>query len=137
MQGSTYVRTTGCLLLIAAAASSGQAGINRQAASGFVSVSDGPSLRTQVRPAVAKAPAEVRIEVWIASHAQNRTLEIEVGSENFFRSSAVALDGAQSAHAFTFEYRAIPAGEYDVMVRLLAEKGDVRAVERLTFQVAP
>jgi len=137
MQGSTYVRTTGCLLLIAAAASSGQAGINRQAASGFVSVSDGPSLRTQVRPAVAKAPAEVRIEVWIASHAQNRTLEIEVGSEDFFRSSAVALDGAQAARAFTFEYRAIPAGDYAVMVRLLAEKGDVRAVERHRFEVAP
>ena len=137
MQGSTYVRATGCLLLIAAAASSGLAGVNRQPAGGFVSVSDGPSLRTQVRPAVAKAPAEVRIEVWIASHALNRTLEIEVGGEDFFRSSAVALEGAQAAHAFTFEYRSIPAGEYDVMVRLLAEKGDVRAVERHRFQVAP
>jgi len=137
MQRSTHVRAMGCLLLIAAAASSGQAEVNRQQAGRAVSVSDGPSLRTQVRPAVAKAPAEVRIEVWIASHALNRTLEIEVGGEDFFRSSAVALEGAQAAHAFTFEYRSIPAGEYDVMVRLLAEKGDVRAVERHRFQVAP
>ena len=38
MQGLTYVRATGCLLLIAAAASSGQAGVNRQHAGGFVSV---------------------------------------------------------------------------------------------------
>jgi hypothetical protein len=127
----------GCLLLIAAAASSGQAGVNRQLPGGFVSVTDGPSLRSQVRPSVAKAPAEVRIEVWIASHAQNRTLEIEVGSDNFFRSSEIALDGAQAAHAFTVEYRSIPAGEYEVFVRLLADKGGVRAVERLTFQVAP
>lgn len=111
--------------------------MNRQQAGGLVSVSDGPSLRTQVRPAVAKAPAEVRIEVWIASHALNRTLEIEVGGDDFYRSSAIALEGADAAHAFTFEYRSIPAGEYDVMVRLLAAKGDVRAVERHRFQVAP
>lgn len=137
MQQSTYVRAMGCLLLIAAAASSGQAGVNRQLAGGFVSVTDGPSLRTQVRPAVGKAPAEVRIEVWIASHAQNRSLEIEVDSDDFFRSSAIALDGEQAAHVFTVEYRSIPAGEYEVLVRLLAEKGGVRAVERLTFQVAP
>ena len=137
MQRSTHVRAMGCLLLIAAAASSGQAGVNRQHAGALVSVTDGPSLRSQVRPAVGKAPAEVRIEVWIASHSLNRTLEIEVGSDDFYRSSAIALDGAQAAHSFSVEYRSIPAGEYEVMVRLLAAKGDVRAVERLTFQVAP
>jgi hypothetical protein len=137
MQRSTRVRATGCLLLIAAAASSGQARVNRQQAGGLISVTEGPSLRSQVRPAVGKAPAEVRIEVWIATDAQNRTLEIEVGSDDFYRSSAIALDGAQAARSFRVEYRAIPAGEYEVLVRLLAQKGGVRAVERLTFQVAP
>lgn len=31
----------------------------------------------------------------------------------------------------------MPAGDYQVNVRLLAQKGHVRAFERLTFQVAP
>ena len=98
MQGSTYVRAMGCLLLVAAAASSGQAGMNRQQAGGLVSVSDGPSLRTQVRPAVAKAPAEVRIEVWIASHALNRTLEIEVGGDDFYRGPHLGTQGRAVRH---------------------------------------
>ena len=125
----------GSLLLIAAVASTGQAGVNRQWAA--ASATEGPSLRTQVRPAIAKAPAEVRIEVWIAAKDDNRTLEIAVESGEFYRSSAIALDGAQAAQSFTVEYRSMPAGDYQVNVRLLAQKGHVRAFERLTFQVAP
>ena len=94
-------------------------------------------MRAQVTPAVAKAPAEVRIQVWVAPQDDNRTLEIVVDSGDFYRSSAIPLDGAQAAQSFTVEYRAMPVGEYQVLVRLLAQRGKLRALDRQGFQVAP
>ena len=52
------------------------------------------------------------------------TLEIAVDSGEFYRSSEIALDGAQAAQSFTVEYRSMPAGDYEVPVRLRAQKGD-------------
>ena len=131
-----HVRAMGSILLIAAAASSGQAEANRQRVAAYASPAEA-KLRIHVTPAVAKAPAEVRIEVWVAPQDDNRTLEIAVDSGDFYRRSAIALDGAQAAHSFTVAYRAMPAGDYEVLVRLLAQKGAVRAFDRHVFQVAP
>ena len=130
-----HVRAMGSILLIAAAASSGQADANRQRVGAYASPAEA-KLRLHVTPAVAKAPAEVRIEVWVAPQDDNRTLEIAVDSGEFYRRSAIALDGAQAAHSFTVEYRSMPAGDYEVLVRLLAQKGVVRAFDRHVFQVA-
>lgn len=137
MSRSTRVRAMGSLLLIAAAASTGQAWVNRQPVNAYGGGPEGPNLRTFVRPAIAKAPAELRIEVWVAAHDDNRAIEIAVDSGEFYRSSEIALDGAQAAQTFSVEYRAVPAGNYDVLVRLRARQGTVRALERHAFQVAP
>ena len=137
MSRSAYVRALGSLLLIAAAVSSGQAGMNRQPVTAYAGGQEGPNLRTIVRPAVAKAPAELRIEVWVAANDDNRAVEIALDSGEFYRSSEIALDGAQAAQSFTVEYRAVPAGDYEVLVRLRARQGIVRALERHAFQVAP
>ena len=94
-------------------------------------------MRATVRPAIAKAPAELRIEVWVAANDDNRAVEIALDSGEFYRSSEIALDGAQAAQSFTVEYRAVPAGDYEVLVRLRARQGTVRALERHAFQVAP
>ena len=98
MSPPTTARVLGSLLLIAAAVSSGQ-GRGASASTSAVEA----KMRTHVTPAVAKAPAEVRIQVWVTPQDDNRTLEIVVDSGDFYRSSAIPLDGAQAAQSFTVE----------------------------------
>ena len=87
-------------------------------------------LNARVRPAVAFAPATVRIEVLIASNDDNRVLQIVADSGEYLRSSVIPLEGARAPRFHSITYRGMPAGRYEVQVALLDPSGTVRAIER-------
>jgi hypothetical protein len=87
-------------------------------------------LNARVRPAVAFAPATVRIEVLIETNDDNRVLQIVADSGEYLRSSVIPLEGAKAARFHSITYRGMPAGRYEVQVSLLAPNGTVRAIER-------
>jgi hypothetical protein len=113
---SRFANRLGCALLIAALAwPTRTAGL--------------AALSARVSPAVALAPASVRIEVLIASHQDNRMLHIVMDSGTYLRSSSISLEGDRAARVHSVIYRGLPAGYYDVQIELVDHKGSIRAIE--------
>jgi hypothetical protein len=94
-------------------------------------------LRARIWPAVASAPAAVRVEVLIEPAEDNRALEIVADSGDYYRSSTIALEGARSARFHAVLYRGIPAGVYEIRVVLVDAAGAARAVHRQRLEVVP
>jgi hypothetical protein len=86
-------------------------------------------LSARVWPAVALAPASVRIEVLLTSHQDNRMLRIVIDSGTYLRSSSISLEGDRAARFHSVIYRGLPAGYYDVQIELFDDKGSLRAME--------
>jgi hypothetical protein len=86
-------------------------------------------LRMNVWPTIAQAPAVVRIEVLLEPDDKNRSLEIVVESGEYYRSSTIELDGAGAARFHSVQYRAMPAGTYDVRVLVRGAGGATLAAE--------
>lgn len=57
-------------------------------------------------------PATVHITVAIEPAADQRALIIEADGEQYFRSSALALDGESGKRLHSVEFRNLPAGAY-------------------------
>ena len=58
------------------------------------------------------APATVPITVAVEPAERNRILVVEVDSDDYFRSSAVELDGEKEKRLHSVEFKSLPAGEY-------------------------
>jgi hypothetical protein len=94
----------------------------------FVAAKDALSMR--VLPAVSFAPANLVIRTAIEPDASNRAVEIVADSAEFFRSSAIQLDGERAPRTTTFEFRSLPAGTYQIQAALIGADGRPRAVAR-------
>jgi hypothetical protein len=92
-------------------------------------------LAIRVSPVVASAPASVVVRTMLYAHPQNRTLEVVIDSNEFYRSSSVQLDGDRAPRTATFEFRSLPRGSYEVRATLLDMKGEQRAVARQHIDV--
>ncbi len=86
-----------------------------------------PALRAHVRPRIGQAPAVVIIEVLVEPASENRFLDFVVDSGDYYRSSRVQLTGAAAPRVSVVEFRAVPAGAYDVLISMSGEAGKVRA----------
>ena len=93
------------------------------------------SLSIRVSPAVSFAPANLVIRTTIEPDASNRAVEIVADSADFFRSSAIELDGERAPRTTMFEFRSLPAGEYHVQVSVIGADGRPRAVARSQINV--
>ena len=71
-------------------------------------------LALRVSPAVAFAPANLSVRATIEADAANRSIEIVAESADFYRSSAIQLDGDSAPRTSTFQFRSLPTGEYSV-----------------------
>ena len=114
---ATIAKRITCAVLLGALASSGDA-------------AGRAALQARVWPAVAFAPATVRIEVLIETDGDNRALRIVADSGEHLRSSTIQLDGVRAARFYSVVYRGMPAGHYEVQVELLDPRDTVRAIER-------
>lgn len=88
----------------------------------------------RVGPAVSMEPGAVRITTLVEPDERNRELVIEVESGLHFRSSTTQLDGEQSPRSHALWVKNLPAGLYEVRVRLHQESGRERVFNQ-TFQV--
>jgi hypothetical protein len=93
----------------------------------------GEMLSVRVTPVVAYAPAALEVDAVVAADDENRSLEIEVESAEYYRSSAIELNGSRAPRVSTFQFREIPPGSYRVLAILHGSAGDrataVRAVK--------
>jgi hypothetical protein len=80
-------------------------------------------LSLRVSPAVALAPATLRVRATVERMHENRSIEIVVESEAFYRSSEVSLDGDRAPRTNLLEYRGLPAGAYQVRAILRGVSG--------------
>ena len=87
----------------------------------------GPRLRLSVSPAVARAPALLRIQVYVDPAPDNRLLEIVTESGDYFRSSSIPLEGARASRSHRVEYRSLPPGAYIVRAVLIGDDGEAHA----------
>ena len=92
-------------------------------------------LRIEVSPRISQAPAQVRILAIVTPSAENRGLRITADSGDFFRSSYLALDGADAAPITETSFKNLPGGEYEVTVALIDSEGHAMNVDRRTITV--
>ena len=81
-------------------------------------------------PAVAFAPATLIVRATVAADAHNRAIEVSADSGEFFRSSAIELEGEHAPRTNMFEFRSLPPGTYEVRARLIGDDGRQRALAR-------
>jgi hypothetical protein len=93
------------------------------------------SVSIRVSPAMSFAPANLVIRTTVEPDADNRAIEIVADSEEFYRSSAVQLEGDRAPKTTVFEFRSLPPGEYRVTVVLFGADGQRRGTARAEVKV--
>jgi hypothetical protein len=81
------------------------------------------ALTVRVTPAVALAPAFVRVWATIGARDDNRALVIVAESEDFYTSSEIPLDGRHAPRVSVVEFPSLPTGLYDVTGILIGPRG--------------
>lgn len=66
----------------------------------------------KVRGHFFAAPATVPVTITVEPAAKNRALIVEADSDDYFRSSAIELDGENEKRLHIVEFKSLPAGEY-------------------------
>jgi hypothetical protein len=91
-------------------------------------VAAAPALRLTVTPHFGNAPAHVRVQVFVERAAENRALRLTIDSPEYFRSSAIELNGESAQRVHVAEFRSIPAGAHEVRAALVNRRGEESAV---------
>jgi hypothetical protein len=89
----------------------------------------------QVSPAMSFAPANLVIQTRLEPDADNRVMEVIAESDDFYRSSAIQLDGDRAPRSVRIEFRSLPPGEYQVTAVAIGSDGQRRAVARSQVNV--
>ena len=85
---------------------------------GSMQLSADQAIAITVRPAVTTFKGSAQLRVLVARNESNRALIWEVDGPNYYRSSAMQLDGAAAARSYFFIVRDLPAGEFEVRARV-------------------
>ena len=80
-------------------------------------------LRIDVAPRFSSAPGAFRVRAIVAPEQKNRSLEVVADSSNYYRSSTIALDGANAAAVTEMFLQNLPSGSYQVTVTLTDADG--------------
>jgi hypothetical protein len=86
-------------------------------------VTAGERVSIKVSPAVAFAPANLFVRATVEVSRDNRSIEIIAESEDYYRSSEVALDGDRAPRTTLFQFKSLPGGEYEVRAVLKGNEG--------------
>ena len=90
----------------------------------------GDILAGSVTPTSGLAPRDVTVHAIVEPDALNRALSIVVDSGSFYASSTLSLEGSRAPRARDVTFRMLPAGWYDVQVRLLGADGERASLVR-------
>jgi hypothetical protein len=83
----------------------------------------GDRLAMKVTPAVCFSPANLIVRTRVEADPKNRELEVSAESVDFYRSSAIQLEGERAPRTRQFEFRSLPPGTYSVRVNLFDAGG--------------
>src|SRR5258708_2634137 len=92
-------------------------------------------LSMKVSPAMSFAPPNLVIRTRLEPDADNRVMEVIAESGDFYRSSAIQLEGDRAPRTATFEFRSLPSGEYRVTAVVIGTDGRPRATARSSVNV--
>jgi hypothetical protein len=92
-------------------------------------------LALKVSPAISFAPANLVVRATVEVNAANRAMEVVAESEDFYRASAIQLDGDKAPRTNMFEFRSLPPGMYEVHAILVGADGRARARVRQEVNV--
>ena len=82
-----------------------------------------PELQVRLSGHYAFAPATLRAIVRVRPDQDNRLLKVVADSETFLRSSDIELDGASAPRVHTIDWRALPAGTYEISIVVVGTRG--------------
>jgi hypothetical protein len=97
----------------------------------------GESLKMGVSPQQSFAPANLFVRLGIEPDAANRVVEVVAESENFYRSSQVALEGENGPRTVMLQFRNLPGGSYEVRGVVTDSRGREVAVAHQSVNVLP
>src|SRR6266404_5045473 len=80
-------------------------------------------LTMQVSPALSFAPANLVIRTRLEPDVNNRAMEVIAESVEFYRSSAIQLEGDRAPRTAMFEFRSVPSGDYEVTAVVIGTDG--------------
>ena len=95
----------------------------------------GERLAMRVAPSIAYEPATLIVDAVAERDPENRALQIQVESGDYYRSSLVQLDGDDGPRTTTVRYGGVPGGTYEVRVTLLGPGGQRRAATTRQIEV--
>lgn len=78
----------------------------------------GEMVQIRLRGHYYAEPATVQITVAVEPSADNRALVIEADGDNYFRSSALVLDGQNEKRLHSVEFKNLPAGSYTLRAQV-------------------
>jgi hypothetical protein len=93
------------------------------------------AVSVSVSPSVAQEPAQITVRVSVEPNHDNRALEVVTESTGFFRKSYRQLDGDRASRTSVFEYRGLPAGDYDVRAVLIDQEGSRHAMANAKVKI--
>ncbi len=82
-----------------------------------LAASDRP-LSARIVPRFSVAPGNVSIIATVEPDERNHLLRVEAESPAFFRSTEIPLNGHRAARVHTIAFRDLPAGQYEIRVRV-------------------
>jgi hypothetical protein len=95
----------------------------------------GEAVTMRVSPRVAVAPATLSVDAVVEKDHANRGLQIQLVSEDYYRSSLVQLDGEDAPRTTSVRYEAVPGGTFEVRVVVLGVDGKPRASTSREIQI--
>jgi hypothetical protein len=84
---------------------------------------------------VVPAPGYIRSVIRVTPSTENRTLRVEIDSDDYFRSSEIQLDGASAPMSHFIDWKQMPPGMYAITATLIGSEG-TRATRQTRFRVA-
>lgn len=94
-------------------------------------------VQLHVYPDVSSAPATLLIRTMVAPNDDNRAVSIVLDSADYYSSSTVQLEGAQSPRLRIVMFRDVPGGVYEVWSYVYDQRDHIRASARTTVTVFP
>ena len=88
----------------------------------------------RLTPRFVSAPGYLRSLIRVLPNAENRLMRVSIDSDAYYRSSEIQLDGDSAPTSHWVDFKAVPAGRYELTVEVIGQTG-TRAMRHLDFQV--
>ena len=93
------------------------------------------AVAVRATPQMSLEPTTPTITATVERHADNRALDIQVVSSDYYRASRVQVNGDEAPRVTTTSYEGVPGGSYEIRTTVLGPGGKPRATASAFVQV--